>query len=299
MPRCMTPSTASAARMKSIVWRVPFRVARPKRLPPRLPATQCSSRSSRLRQIRSIRSIPAALLLFRTDTGRTSAFGGVNRSRSKSSSGVAATIPTQRFPRQAVLRQTFVEPREPARDRLLRRVALDLACRNEGSVTFLNRPEHEDGVVFRRAMSLARDDSSVARHHDLGSWWSMILRVKPEGMLFRKPDSPPRIKCGAGLSDHALTGLRSAMQGRGPSGHSHRLLHGPGAAASRCRGLHHRVSWLPQYCCTAIRTCAAARTGIRAGEGPPGVQAKTFVGDPNARSASCQWSHPQAVGGRD
>src|SRR5262249_48873618 len=53
-------------------------------------------------------------------------------------------------------------------------------------------------------LPIERDDFSSNRHLALFHCWSMIPRVEPEGMLFRKPVSTPDQVRGRLFRDHAL-----------------------------------------------------------------------------------------------
>src|SRR5262249_34416253 len=53
------------------------------------------------------------------------------------------------------------------------------------------------------------DDFSSNRHLALIYCWSMIPRVEPEGMLFRKPASTPDQVRGRLFRDHALAPVRA------------------------------------------------------------------------------------------
>src|SRR5262245_46310020 len=62
-------------------------------------------------------------------------------------------------------------------------------------------------------MTLERDDFSSNRHLALLYCWSMIPRVEPEGMLFRKPASTPDQVRGELFRDHALILARAEETG--------------------------------------------------------------------------------------
>src|SRR5262249_1127665 len=60
------------------------------------------------------------------------------------------------------------------------------------------------GLYFECDFRSERDDFSSNRHLALRCWWSMIPRVEPEGMLFRKPASTPDQVRGRLFRDHPL-----------------------------------------------------------------------------------------------
>src|SRR5262249_47688942 len=99
--------------------------------------------------------------------------------------GVVLAAPEQppqsrRLARQPLVLEARIETGEPGGDRLLRGVALDLACSDEGSVEVANGGGHAGS---RRETSARLEHDPEKLKAAFGKAW---LRARPEGSCFNK-----------------------------------------------------------------------------------------------------------------